>query len=521
MSESGPSTGDKRKHGADKSAQKHKFYKYQGNNGNQRGGGGGDGDRGRGGGGGGGRGRGGGGRGGRGGRGGGSRGGKQGEGRGGGDGEHRSLNREELNRKKSAMGRYRIVPLPEILTQPGICVTTWRDKERAAEAELIDYLEQIADELYPETIEESVKEEPGADNLDLEDMLKKDLAAMNNENKSKRFQLCVHSIMCVIYINVLPPLSPHKLVRHILEQAESSARTPLRFCKRLLPMSATCGATVKQLAECASEVAKKDFEADDGRSLKFAIDTNTRASDKMERMEMITTIAEEITKLGKGHTVDLKNPDKTVLVELFKNTVGLTVLDDYERFKKYNPSSVAAAAAAAGAAALKAADASESTAAGNPSSGPSSRVNQQLNAERVASGGGNGNDQVNDNDNDNEKDLGKVVDKGNEGTMGKGTPKHVYRQRRAEAMVNDQQSSGNTAGSSNAPKAATGTLAASTVDLEAGELNSADVSVNERVESGEILEEPQSDLQEGWVETIEDGKVSRTKEIEGDGVIKA
>ncbi|WVF67566.1 hypothetical protein IAT40_002324 [Kwoniella sp. CBS 6097] len=478
MSESsGPSTGDKRKNGSDKSAQKHKFYKFQGQD-RQRGGG----DRGRGRGRGGGRGSRGGGRGGRGGHLSGDRGGER-EGR----DRNGALNRDELNRKKSSMGRYRNVPLPEILTKPGICVTTWRDKERAAEAELIDYLEQIADELYPETIEEGVKEEPSADDLDLEDMLKKDLAAMNNENKSKRFQLCVHSIMCVIYVNVLPPLSPHKLVRHVLEQAESSARTPLRFCKRLIPMSATCGATVKQLAECASEVAKKEFETDDGKALKYAIDTNTRASDKMERMEMITTIAEEITKLEKGHSVDLKNPDKTVLVELYKNTVGLTVIDDYERFKKYNPSSVAAAAAAIRAAELKAKD-TEANETSNEKTmgGPGSRVNQQSKIAEASERQESGETHPSENPNSN-----------------KGTPQHVYRQRRAEAIAN-QSSSSATASTSQPPSS--DQAQNGPAKQEAGEIVDHDV-----VEKGEILEEPKDELRDGWVETIEGGKVIRVK----------
>ncbi|OCF44031.1 hypothetical protein I317_02139 [Kwoniella heveanensis CBS 569] len=464
MTESGPSTGDKRKHGGDKSAQKHKFYKYQGRGGggHQRGG------------------RGGGNRGGRGGRGGGRGGHAAASGDRGGEGRDRDvgLNREELNRKKSAMGRYRIVPLPEMLTKPGICVTTWKDKERAAEAELIDFLERIADELYPETIEESVKDEPGADELDLEDMLKKDLAAMSNDNKSKRFQLCVHNIMCVIYINVLPPLSSHKLVRHILEQAESAARTPLKYCKRLIPMSATCGATVKQLAQCASEVVKKEFETDDGRPLKFAIDTNTRSSDKMERMQMITTIAEEITKLEKGHSVDLKNPDKTVLAELYKNTVGLTVLDDYERFKKYNPGSVAAAAAASRGAALKLkdGDAEASTGTGE-SSGEHDQGSESSNKES------------------------------------KGTPQHVYRQRRAEAIANQ---SSNSTFNSNLNPAGAAVTEADAEDVEVGEVLSHNDD-DEAAESGQILEEPlQRELKDGWVETIENGKVSRTKESEGD-----
>lgn len=35
-------------------------------------------------------------------------------------------------------------------------------------------------------------------------------------------------------------------------------------------------------------------------------------------MEMIRAVAEQVAMLGGGHTVDLKNADKTILVEVYK-----------------------------------------------------------------------------------------------------------------------------------------------------------------------------------------------------------
>ncbi|WWC90599.1 uncharacterized protein L201_005535 [Kwoniella dendrophila CBS 6074] len=314
----GPSGGEKRKAGGGPSTQKYKFYKYQGQNGGGRGGGGGRG---------------------------------RGRGRGGGGGSSdrpaRHVDNDDNGGKPklNPLGKYRSKPMPEILGAPGICVTTVKNKERAAEAELIDYLERIADELYPDTIESEEIDGEGDDHLDFEAQLKKDLESMDQSKKSKRFQLCYHDIICVIHINVLPPLSPHKLVRHIMEQAESSAKTQLKWCKRIIPINGSSGATVKQLSELAAGIVKDGFTTEDGKALKFAIDTNSRQSEKLDRMRMIHTVAEEVTKLDKGHSVDLKNPDKTILVELYKNTVGIAIVEDYERFKKYNPGSIAYAAA--------------------------------------------------------------------------------------------------------------------------------------------------------------------------------
>ncbi|RSH88846.1 hypothetical protein EHS25_003074 [Saitozyma podzolica] len=190
------------------------------------------------------------------------------------------------------------------LCAPGIIVTAVMHKERSAEKELIHFLETIADEVYPETIEAEVKREDGAeDDLDLEEMLKRELAGMGGDKKSKRF----------------PPDTRRGDVRGY----DPSARAD------------------------RAGVVKQGFETEDGRGLKFAIHTNSRNSDRLDRLDMIKRVADEVVALGNGHTVDLKSPDRTVLVEVNKNLLGISVVQDYERFRKYNVSAVAEAAAKA------------------------------------------------------------------------------------------------------------------------------------------------------------------------------
>ncbi|TYJ52308.1 hypothetical protein B9479_007094 [Cryptococcus floricola] len=252
--------------------------------------------------------------------------------------------------------KYREKPLPEMITSPGIFISTTKDREKAAELELLRYLETIADELYPETeTAEEAAVKPEEEEMDFEEMLKKDLDSMKEDGeKSRRFRLCLREGFCLLYVNVLPPLDPHRIVRHILEQAESTGKYPLKHCKRLVPIPETSGATLKQLSDLAAKVVKPAFDTPDHRSFKFAIDTNSRHSEKLERLDMIKTVAEQVTNLGQGHVVDLKKPEKSVIVEVYKaspfsstsqpacvNNLGVTVLEDFDRFKKYNPGSVA------------------------------------------------------------------------------------------------------------------------------------------------------------------------------------
>lgn len=81
---------------------------------------------------------------------------------------------------------------PEMLSLPGILISTTKDKEKAAELEIIKQLEKIADELYPESSEgkEGVIEE----DLDFEEMLKRDLESMKDASvKSQRFSRWPHN----------------------------------------------------------------------------------------------------------------------------------------------------------------------------------------------------------------------------------------------------------------------------------------------------------------------------------------
>ena len=49
---------------------------------------------------------------------------------------------------------------------------------------------------------------------------------------------------------------------------------------------------------------------------------------------MIQQVARAV---GDSYSVDLKNPDVVVLVEIYRNVLGVSVVDgEYERLKRYN-----------------------------------------------------------------------------------------------------------------------------------------------------------------------------------------
>jgi len=54
----------------------------------------------------------------------------------------------------------------------------------------------------------------------------------------------------------------------------------------------------------------------------------------LDKDEIIKLIASKVPE--GAFSVDLKSPDFTILVEIFKNTVGIGVAQEYKELKKYN-----------------------------------------------------------------------------------------------------------------------------------------------------------------------------------------
>ena len=57
----------------------------------------------------------------------------------------------------------------------------------------------------------------------------------------------------------------------------------------------------------------------------------------MKRDDVIQQVATSVRELAEGWTVDLKNPDVLILVDVYRNVLGMSVVgEDYERLKRFN-----------------------------------------------------------------------------------------------------------------------------------------------------------------------------------------
>ncbi|KAJ9056099.1 THUMP domain-containing protein 1 [Entomophthora muscae] len=67
--------------------------------------------------------------------------------------------------------------------------------------------------------------------------------------------------------------------------------------------------------------------------LKFAIAFNSRLCSQIKKEEVISRVASLVKE---PHTVDLTKPDVTIVIEIFKNICGISLVRDFHELKKYN-----------------------------------------------------------------------------------------------------------------------------------------------------------------------------------------
>ena len=149
-------------------------------------------------------------------------------------------------------------------------------------------------------------------------------------------------IPCVSFIRLAQsptPIEPVTLVHKIC--ADAAANPSLkrsRYIKRLTPMSLLRKSLSGGLESlCASILPPHFAAAASAQRCKFAIRPTVRnKSNQLDRDVVIKVVADEVAKLG-AHKVDLTNYDKCILVDVYRNVVGMSVVGrEYEVLKRYN-----------------------------------------------------------------------------------------------------------------------------------------------------------------------------------------
>ena len=204
----------------------------------------------------------------------------------------------------------------------GIWATCDKGREGKATAELRELLEDYVAKLYEggsmtrEVAGEDDDDDNAADDIEVE--ISKEVQGIKSGSKKKEalLQPVKVDIQCVLFFQTREPVESVALVQRICEDAfDGSVIRRHRWIKRLTPMVRMGKATEKGLHEVGRAVLDPVFHVEDGPSRKFAIRPTIRNHNVMKRDGIIKQIA---TAVGPRHTVDLKNYDLLILVDVYR-----------------------------------------------------------------------------------------------------------------------------------------------------------------------------------------------------------
>lgn len=212
----------------------------------------------------------------------------------------------------------------------GIFVTFHRGKERSAKAEIVDLLSEYADRYFPpddEAAEES-------DRDDVEASIEKELSDLKApKKKTDRIVPIELNTDCFFFVKLHRPIKPVELLEYIFADLAVAENKRSRYLQRLVPATRLCIAQLERIQECLKEVLPDSPLSEEAAPTTYAIELRRRNHDLLQREDIYKSVAESIPR---KHTVDLKNSNVHIMLEVTKNICGISIVKDFRKYRKFN-----------------------------------------------------------------------------------------------------------------------------------------------------------------------------------------
>lgn len=234
--------------------------------------------------------------------------------------------------------KYRVVSGLIEPSTSGIFITCNRHQEKKCQQELGIIFREKYEEWYKDVDADGdgEEEQEEEEELSIEDSIKKELEEIKNQakpsNKKEPLSFIDVGCECIVFCKTRRPIKPAEFVERLCKEASESQVKSTRFTQKLTPITFSVSASVEELKKLCERVLDPVFKDTEG--LKFAIKVSSRNFNTIDRMDIIKQVASHV---GNKHSVDLKNYDKLILIECFKNNIGMSVVSsDYDKLQKFN-----------------------------------------------------------------------------------------------------------------------------------------------------------------------------------------
>lgn len=140
-----------------------------------------------------------------------------------------------------------------------------------------------------------------------------------------------------IYVNFpagdgLP--SPSEVAANVVDHVRSTKQLPARFLVKMLPIEATCFVGIDEIKKLAGKFLPQHFAADAAEGSSFAVEMERRACSNLDHMEIVDAFAKAVP--CPPFKVNLREPDRTILVQLVRNVCAVAVAPRYKELFRYN-----------------------------------------------------------------------------------------------------------------------------------------------------------------------------------------
>jgi tRNA acetyltransferase TAN1 len=271
--------------------------------------------------------------------------------------------RQKADQKFSASARTYTQPSAISTGDKGIFVTCDKGREKKCLQELDDLIHEFLETKGLDTFGNELDSSPGTAGTDsgkgIEDDIARELNSMRDSDTQKNhlssvkpLQLITLDVPCVSFVRFPAgsTLDPVDMVHSIcLLAADNQNPQRCRYIKRLTPVLSLAKTLSQGLLKACDEALPSTFGLNQEgfvHAYKFAIRPTTRNNDKLNRDEVIKTVADKVQELGGNmHSVDLSQYEKGILVEVYRNWVGMSVVDNtdttkyklgFEQLKRFN-----------------------------------------------------------------------------------------------------------------------------------------------------------------------------------------
>lgn len=176
--------------------------------------------------------------------------------------------------------------------------------------------------------------QPDEDDDDIAGQLKKEIEKTQQEVKERNqlFTSVTTGVQNLLFIRSAIG-DPTELGVKIMRDLAATKLKKTKFTLRMLPIAAVTKTKMEDITNAAGELFDKHFLKE---PCTFAINFNKRYNHDTSREEVINELAALVSLKNPHNKVNLKEPQKSVVVEVVKGLCMIAVVPDYLKLKKYN-----------------------------------------------------------------------------------------------------------------------------------------------------------------------------------------